>query len=423
MVVVVAFNFTKSIRDSFYNLLRAFFKPAILGPLLLAAVYTAGEVWLLKALGIWSVANLKTTFLWLLTFAFVTMFQIVGIKDHNSGVRKISRDVFAVTVFFLFVTELHNFSWYIELFAMPLVTLIFLLAEVAKFKPEHSKVASLLGCMTGLIGLGYFGYSLSMTITNWPETATRANASEFAIPIALSVGFLPFLYAWRVYVAYNSAFTTISIFGLDKSLVPYARWLATTRIGGDIEFLERWRKVLQSSRPTTKAELKHSLVALRALKAREALPSVVQPHDGWSPYLAMQFMSDYGFDTGYYQNGFGHQWFASSPMREIGDGTIWKNNIAYYIEGIERSANMLKLKLNINDPAKPLEARKMFIIYCLHLLEQAMSVDAVERLKANIVKLEPFKNGIPYGSVTMTREDFVGGIKDGYSLKFEIERG
>jgi Family of unknown function (DUF6118) len=59
----------------------------IVGPLLLAAVYAAGEIFLLWRLVWWSIANAKSTVLWLITFAFVGMFEItsIGLDAWNAS--------------------------------------------------------------------------------------------------------------------------------------------------------------------------------------------------------------------------------------------------------------------------------------------------------------------------------------------------
>jgi hypothetical protein len=420
-VLFVAFY--KPTHGSFGNLLKSFLQPVLIVPLAIAALYAATEIWLLSHIGWWSTANLKTTILWLVTFAFVTMFEVATVKDRKAGLGKITRDIASITGVLLFIAELHSFSLPVELIALPIVTLIVLMSEVAKLKPEHAPAAKFLGCVTSIIGFSYFGFSLWKTAEAWREAATRANALEFLIPILLSLGFLPFLYGWRSYVAYSDMFSTISIFGIDKGLLPYARWLAITRIRNDLDLLDRWRKAIQTSRPSSKAELKHSLTALMALRSREASPPTVLPKDGWSPYLAMQFMTDLGVDTGYYHHSFDDDWFASSPMREIGDRLIFRNNLAYYIDGTEHAATTLKIKLNVNDPASPVEAEELFVLHAMHLLEQAVSINAVECLKSQIAALKEFEAEIPFGSVAVTREDFTGGIKGGYSRKFEIKRG
>jgi hypothetical protein len=348
------------------------------------------------------------------------MFEMASIKDRKAGMGNVAREIVTVAILFQFVTELHSFSLIIELLALPIAAFIALSSEFAKHKPESASAAKLLRRVSALIVLTYFGYSVAESVRNSSTTITWETALDFLLPILLSVGFLPFLYVWRLYVVYSETFATLGIVGIDQKLVPYARWLATTRIRGDIDTLERWRKAMLLTRPENKAELKHTLTALLALKEREASPPIVPPSEGWSPYLAMQFMCDLGYDTGHYAHGFENEWFASSPMREFGDNLIWKNNIAYYVEGHEHAATTVKLKLNINDPGCPDEAEQMFIVGCMHLLGEAVSLDAVERMKMSIAGLEPFCNDVPFGSASMERKDFEGGIKDGFSLTFAI---
>lgn len=420
---IIAISVSNSVRSSFGNVLRSFMQPLIVVPLLLAACYATLEVYLLAQMDWWSITNLKTSAIWVITFAFVGMFEVGSMKQGKSSLRKIARDIFSTTMFLTFILELKTFSLSVEMMAVPAVTFVALLAATAKLQREHAPVDKLLGWILLLIGTFYVGHSLWLSYVEWQQTATCATALEFFIPIMLSVGFLPFLYAWHVFVAYNAAFATISIFGLDEKLLPYARWLAITRIRGDTEFLERWRQSIQRSRPVNKAELKHSLVTLRALVEREKAPPVVQPIDGWSPYLAMQFMADYGIETGHYHHSYDDEWCASSSMREIGEGVIWKNNIAYYIEGNEHAVTTLKLKMNINDLTNPQEAEGMFINWCMHLLEQAVSFDAIDRMKMQIVELKNFESEIPFGKVQIMRDNFLGGITGGYSRKLVISRG
>jgi hypothetical protein len=420
---VLLLSVYKPTRGNLAGIFKAFLRPVLLIPLTIAACYAAVEIILLHRFGWWSTANLKTSVLWLVTFAFVTMFEVATAKTRDASLGKITRDVVSVTGILVFITELHTFPLVAELIALPVVIVIVLTGEIAKSNPAHASVAKLLGCVAGAIVLSYFGFSAWKTVEAWREAATWSVASEFLIPVVLSLGFLPFLYGWRAYVAYSSMFTVISVIGIDKELVPFARWLAVTRIRGDLALLDRWHMAIQASRPSNKAELKHSLTALLALKSREAAPPTVPPNDGWSPYLAMQFITDLGLETGYYHHSFDDDWFASSPMREFGGSAVCPNNLAYYIDGSEHAATALKIKLNINDPGDRGEAEDMFIVHAMHLLEQAVSFDAVERFKIQIASLEAFQADIAFGCVSLTREAFVGGRAGGYSRKFEIRRG
>lgn len=424
-IFVASVLISKSTRNSAGAVIRVLFQPALMIPLGIAALYAIGEIFLLNCIGWWSLANLKTTILWLVTFAFVTMFEVATAKKRKAGLGKITAEILSVAALVTFIAELHSFPLIVELIAMPFVTIVFLMTEMAKHKPEHAPVAKLMACLSSLIGLFYIGFSLWKSVELWRDTFTWANSLELIIPIILSIAFLPFLYAWRTYVAYNEMFATISIFAIDKGLVPYARRLAITRIRTDLDLLERWGRSIQSSRPANKAELKHTLTALLALKERETAPPTVPPPQGWSPYLAMQFLADMGMGTGHYTNRYEDEWGASSPMRELGKGDgIWRNNLAYYVDGTKDAATVLKLKLNVNVISDSTEAEDVFILHAIHLLEQAVSFAAVERLKMQIASLKDFQAIIPFGSVSLAHQDFDGGaIKDGYSRMFTVRRG
>jgi hypothetical protein len=200
-VILIAGVLYKPTRAALAGILPTVFAKSVIGPFALAALYVTGEVYLLKWLGLWDIAHLKTTIMWLITFAFVAMFEISQIKGHKSGIAAITRDIFAFTALFVFITELHSFAWYVEIAALPLIVSIQLMSEFSKRDPQYAKVARLFGCLVPAIGFGYFGYSVWMTTTHWSETATRSTAFDFVIPILLSLGFLPFLYVFRLIIA------------------------------------------------------------------------------------------------------------------------------------------------------------------------------------------------------------------------------
>jgi len=414
---------TAPMRTALGGVVRAFVQPLILIPLLAASAYAAAEIWVLAKLGGWSIANLKTTILWLLTFAFVALFEIVAIKDRIKGLRKIAGEIVTITAIFTFVTELKSFPFVVELVAVPLITCLAMMAEMAKHRPEHQIVVKPLGCLLGLIGFGYFGYSLWLSYADWQQTATWATALEFFIPILLSLGFLPFLWLWQFYVVHSDLSVTLAVTNIDEKIIPYARWLALTRIGNDYEMLERWRRAMLDVRPVTKAQLRQSFVDLKAIRAREASPPVIPPDAGWSPYIAMGFMAELGYETGHYNHRFDGEWGASSPMRMVGAVIGLGNNLAYYVDGEEMAATTLKYKLNVKDPASATEAEDMFRAGCHHLLEQAVSLDAVERFGSQLDSGADFTATIPYGHITMTRTEFTDRIKGGYSRRFDIVRG
>ncbi|QCB38541.1 hypothetical protein E5554_12295 [Sphingobium sp. PAMC28499] len=96
-------------RQGLAGVLRAFFNPIIVLPLTFAAIYASGEIYVVGKFGWWSLANLKTTVVWLVTFAFVTMFEVVSAKIRKGGLSRITREILTVATVLTFITELQSF--------------------------------------------------------------------------------------------------------------------------------------------------------------------------------------------------------------------------------------------------------------------------------------------------------------------------
>jgi hypothetical protein len=418
---VAAAMLKKEIRGALKGVIVALLNPKLVTAFVLGAIWAAVEILAIKEIGWWDIENLKTSLIWLVTFAFVGMFEVGQIRNNHAGLASITRDIINVTGILLFITELHSFPLVMELVALPIVTIFALAAEFSKHKPEFRKASGLLTAIVGMIGLFYLSFSIWMTIENLEGSFSLDNLREFGIPILLSFGFLPFLYLFRAYVIYETAFASISVFGLEKSLVGYARWLAFTRVGTNLELLRRWQKAIQLQKPKTKTHLKYALTQLIDLKKRESAPPIIEPQDGWSPYLAKDYMKDIDLPTGYYNTIDSEEWFASSTAKEIGDDPIFKNNIAYYIYGTETAATKLKIKLNINALEERAQAERVFSKHCQHLLDQAVSHAAVQRMHDQITSPQRFSADIPFGKVTLSSEEWPNGR--GFSRTFEVCRG
>ena len=372
-VFIVLATLKKVIRSALKSVIVALLNPKLVIAFLLASIWATAKILVIKEIGWWDIENLKTSLIWLVTFAFVGMFEVGQIRDNNAGLASIARDVINVTGILLFITELHSFPLIMEFFALPIVTIVALTAEFSKHKPEFQKASGLLTAIIGLIGLFYLGFSIWMTIENLEGSFSLDNLREFGIPILLSFGFLPFLYLFRAYVVYETAFASISVFGLEKSLVVYARWLAFTRVGKNLGLLRRWQEAIHSQKPKTKTHLKYTLTQLIDLEKRENSPPIIQPQDGWSPYLAKGFMEDFDLSTSHYNTLDGEEWSARSKMKEIGADPVFKNDIAYYVNGTETAATKLKIRLNIKALEERAQAERIFSEHCQHLLEQAVT--------------------------------------------------
>jgi D-alanyl-lipoteichoic acid acyltransferase DltB (MBOAT superfamily) len=134
--------------------------------------------------------------------------------------RRTFLQVFGVTLLIDFLmNDLVVLSLPIELFLVAAVTFLGLVAIVARRDRSTQQVASMMGCLTTVIGLGLATYVIFNVVTNWNKVTTKEHLLELLLPAWLTLGFLPFLYLIGVMVAYQCAFTeSIGLCGIASNL-------------------------------------------------------------------------------------------------------------------------------------------------------------------------------------------------------------
>lgn len=408
------------VRKSLGGVLKAFCKHQILIPLAVASVYIFGCVVALSAMGVWQWSSLKTTLIWSVTFAFVAMFDINRVTEDSMYFRKTLRDIFGATVIVVFIAELYSFSLLTEVSLLPVLAFLVLVYTVSETRPELEKVKNVLGWVVGGAGLVILTYGIRRIVMGFEGVATWSTAREFAIPILLSVMFLPFIYVLSIYATYGTVFTLVGLRIADSELLRYAKRQAILTFKGDLDFLRRWSRYVAMHNPESREDVRRSIEHIKGVKRRERNPPVVPEGDGWSPYTAKEFLREENLATGDYHQ-LGEEWFASSPYVEIGEG-ILPDNVAYYVEGDEIAVKCLKLILNVNNPSDSSAAEERFLLQVRALLTKALGERAGEGIGRRIIRDREFQESVAGGNVSLVREDWIGGRPGGFSLKLTITK-
>ncbi len=407
------------IRQSLGGVVKAFCQPVILRVVAMAALYIMGTIWLLHWRGIWTTDFIYSTLTWAMTFALVAMFEAHKLASDKRHMSKIIRDVINVTAVLIFIIELHSFSLVVELVALPVLTFITLMHEMAKMKVEHAAVEKLLGAILTIVGLSYLALSLWQTWMVYEEINGLDTLRAFINPILLSLLFLPFLFSLGVYMAYERIFASLSLW-MDKNHLKYSKRQAAIRCRTNLDYLERWQRVMQRERPETKEAIRELFKDVEAVLKREKSPPEVDPKDGWSPWSAKDFMQAFELETRDYHQGYQGRWFAETNLKPIGKG-FPRNNIAYYIEGQAGCAEQLKLKLNVNSPDDEEEARALFAQAALYLLLKASHSAPTKRVERKIEALGDFDLASAPHTISLKKDDWSRGTRPEYDLVFKIE--
>lgn len=407
------------IRQSLGSVIKDFCQPVILRVVVMAALYIMGTIWLLHRRDIWSTDFIYSTLTWAITFALVAMFEAHKLASDKRHMGKIIRDVINVTAVLMFIVELHSFSLAVEMIALPVLTFITLMHEMAKMREEHAAVEKLLGAILAIVGLSYFAISLWQTWAGYEEIDGLDTLRSFIIPVLLSLLFLPFLFGLGVYMAYERIFASLS-FWMDKNLLKYSKWKAAIRCRTNLDYLERWQRAAQRERPETKEAIRKLFQDVEAVLKREKSPPEVEPKDGWSPWSAKDFMRAFGLETRDYHQRYEGRWFAETNLKPIGKG-FPRNNIGYYIEGQASCAKQLKLRLNVDAPDDDEEARALFAQAALFLLLKASQSVPTKRIERKIEALEDFEIASAPYTISLKKDDWSRETRPEYDLVFKVE--
>ena len=404
------------IRDAAVGVWKAFCNKLILIPFGLMVSYIVLITLALYQLGAWDSGQLKNTILWGATVAVVSLFRVPQIAEDEHYFRNAIWDNFKVVALIEFVIGFYTFSLWVELLIVPAIAILTALHTFSGSRKEYQPVEALLGAVLALAGFGlviHAGYSL---VTDFWRFAKPSTLSDATLPILLSLLFLPFLFVLSIYVNFETTFRRLEFTIRDPALRRYAKRTSLLRFHFRSNLLRRWSRNIGNRKPTNREELDASIALVKTQAQREGNPEVVPPEEGWSPYLAREFLTDEGLaPSDYHQDPLdGQQWFASSPYLEIGDG-IFPNNITYTVEGDERIVRRLKLAINYNDPAAKQETHESLAKILKTLFEKALGEDAPDEIEATLRKEASDSFVVRGKSVQLLREDWTSG--KGYTMR------
>lgn len=201
----------KSVREGSVGVVRMFFKPQILLPLVAMLLWVGLELWVGSRLALWSPALAKGTIMWTLGSAAVLLFNRARL-DSDGDLHFVRRTILAtvgVAAFVEFFVNLYVISLPGELVFQMVAAIASLMVAVAGQKPEYRSAKVFCEWVLVAIGLAVFTYSAQQIYLGWCQVEARELVLAFALPAWLTVGLVPFLYLFSIYVAYDAVFRRI----------------------------------------------------------------------------------------------------------------------------------------------------------------------------------------------------------------------
>jgi len=419
LLALVAMCLNRDIRDAMLKVPKAFLNRHFLCFFSLAFLWMAVCVYGLYRVDLWGYENLKTTIVWGVMFAFGSMFSLSKIRTEKYYFSDLVRGVVKPTAIVVFITGLYSFSLWIEIFLVPFVVFLSLLAAVSSREEKNAMLSKLLERLVVVVGVAYLANAASEMIGDFSFFATASNFKDFFGPIILTFMFFPFLYLFGLYGAYDSAFAQIDLRLNDEKVAAYAKRIALIYFRADVELMQQWIHELYNWSASNPAEIKASIVSMKYRRHREKNPLPLSSVDGWGPREARRFLYGFQLEVNSYKPAYGYEnWFGSSKYVKVGEG-FNSSNIAYYISGGEHVVKLLKVVLNVNSEVDLVAAEDAFREVAESLLRIVFD-EVPSPLVLPLTQAEDVSCVVGNRGVLFSKDMYVGSAQGCYTRSMSI---
>jgi hypothetical protein len=194
-------------RHSLRSLVRIALKPNILVSLALLCAWTLGLVVIGRRLGAWTPSLAADTGFWLVSTGLVLFFNFSQASTQPHFFRSKALATLQVAVVVEVFSELAVMNLIAEFLLVP--TLVFLggMSAVAGSNDEYRAVKRLFDGLILIISLTLLVYVTVVLVHTWNDVDWANVGRQFGLPLWLTLGVLPYIYALALYAAYELAST------------------------------------------------------------------------------------------------------------------------------------------------------------------------------------------------------------------------
>ncbi|MEM8985436.1 MAG: hypothetical protein AAGC95_01825 [Pseudomonadota bacterium] len=364
-------------------------------------------VLLLWQLGIWNITHLKSTIIWAVTVGFISLFRLPDRAEDFGFFRQVVIDNLKLIVILEFIISMKPFAFWQELILIPTATFLTLIAEFSKNKPEYRIAYKLFSGTMSILGVIVIIFAFKGVLGDLTGFFSLQTLSDFTLPPILTFLFLPYLYALALYNIYETAFVVLKMPIQDKKVRDYAYFASIVAFGNNVKLLHRWRRDVMIVKPKSVEAVKQTVRDVLHRRKRELKPVAVPLEQGWSPYIAKEYLVEAGLISGEYHRSLPElpDWSSSSNHIDLGDGSL-PNHISFYVDGDENVAKQLKLVLNVNEIDAADDATQIFVDLAEQLCEAALEHELPSELRVAIFARYNEAVTLNGKAVSVRHEDF-----------------
>lgn len=203
----------REVRQSLLGVFKAFLAPKVLGVILALAGWTVVLCLLGHALGLWESGVLNDTVLWFPTVGMAFLFSLERVTAGRF-LRRTAKRAVGVTALVEGFANLETFGLGVELVFVPTLIVLGAMLVISEGRAEYAPARS---CLSGLQTVAGWVVLLFVAVRLGTDFEAAHTARALALPVWLTIGTVPFIYALALVTEYEKAFVRIGFHTDDPS--------------------------------------------------------------------------------------------------------------------------------------------------------------------------------------------------------------
>lgn len=245
IIIVLLWVLSKTeIKASLQAFLRALLKRQILLGLLLIVSYVWGETLVLSKMDLWNGSHAPKTLVWIFAVAVVSFVNIGQAKDQVQFIKEAVLRNFKLSVILSFLVNFYTFPFIVEFLLVPLLVIMAAIQVVADGKAELLPAKKIVDYALAIFGLSLLIYAIYTIWADFGNFAQLDTLKKFAVPIELSLLFIPLIYFFAVLFLYESLFLRLKHFVKDKTIFNFVKWRVLFKCNLSLWRLRTWSQRL-----------------------------------------------------------------------------------------------------------------------------------------------------------------------------------
>ena len=200
--VLYCFVLNKGVRTSVYEVVKCFFTPKVLLPILGAYVYLSVFTFLLYKLGFWSTSILRETIQFYLFTSVALLFKYVK-EPAELASKNYWNEALSVLVVIEIYINTYSFSYLVELLIQVVIMITWIMANADMITKEKTRFQGCFHAVYYVFLLVAFLYGICGVVAAGIENFSYDMVVSIIYPVVGTILYYPYLYLLAVYAEYE----------------------------------------------------------------------------------------------------------------------------------------------------------------------------------------------------------------------------